>query len=124
MAEVLEKSMYTQQLGDAFEQKRPVICMENDNKPAIGMLQSIGPTKRSKFIDLRHQFIKQTIQNTDTTIIHVPSQELCADMFTKPLERARFAKVRELLQVREIRDIEKDIMRTQVHSPPQGGALT
>lgn len=73
------------------------------------MIQSVGATKRSNFIDLRHNYIKQVTKDNDIKIVHVPSQECRADMFTKAIERQRFEHLRTLIDVREI-DIEKTLM--------------
>lgn len=48
--------------------------------PAITMIKALGATKRSKFIDLRHNYIKETIKNNKVEHHHVPSKQCWADL--------------------------------------------
>lgn len=58
-----------------------------DNQPALGMVHSIGGTKRSKFIALRHNFLQHEIKKHNIGYAHTPSSKMRADICTKPLTR-------------------------------------
>lgn len=72
-----------------------------DNKPSLSMVHSLGGTKRSKFIDLRHCYIQKKIKNHKINYTHVRSSNIKADICIKPLTRAKFKSLREMLGVRD-----------------------
>lgn len=45
MTDVMQRAVYTQALARTFEKQKPAVQMENDNLPAITMLNAIGRTK-------------------------------------------------------------------------------
>lgn len=51
-----------------------------NNMPALNMLFSLGGTKMSKFIDLRHYYIREQIQRYDISYAHVPTDKMKADI--------------------------------------------
>lgn len=110
ITELIQRSIYAQTLATTFVKERPGITLQNDNMPAIAMLGALGATKRSKFIDLRHNYIKQVTKTNNITIVHVPSKTCPADIFTKALERQRYEELRNLIDVDEIENVEKQIM--------------
>lgn len=121
MTEVLQQAIYTQTLALSFHPScKPAIRLYNDNIPAITMIQALGATKRSKFIDLRHQYLKQQIRDSNTSIYHKPSLLLSADMFIKALERQRFQDMRDLVEVFEIHAIDQDLMNFSATEVSQG----
>lgn len=62
----------------------------------------------SKFIDLRHQHIKQITRKKKIKIEHLPPKNCLADMFTKPLDRTRFEELQDMVEVREIPGLEQE----------------
>lgn len=46
--------------------------------------------KRTKHIDIKFHYIRQTVKDSQLEICHVSSEEQLADMLTKPLARNRF----------------------------------
>jgi hypothetical protein len=54
------------------------------------MASASGPTKRTKLIDVKHQYIQQQIRSNILTLVQVPSSEQKADIFTKALPRVQF----------------------------------
>lgn len=70
------------------------------------MIKSLGATKRSKFIDLRHHYLKTTINQKNVDFKHTPSAQLRADLLTKPLDRRCFQRLRTQLGVDVIPNIE------------------
>lgn len=61
-----------------------------DNTSAIQVATSRGPTKRHKFIDLRHHYLQSHITNKTIHIKHIPSKQMLADILTKPLSNTLF----------------------------------
>lgn len=56
-----------------------------DNKGAIELAQKTGYSARTKHIDVRHHYIRETVDNGYLELKHVPTEEQLADMLTKGL---------------------------------------
>ena len=54
---------------------------------------------KTKHIEIRHHFIWDHIKHGDIEIIYINTQEQLADIFTKPLDEARFRKLRHELNI-------------------------
>lgn len=89
-------------IGKSFERHQARLVLNNDKMQGITMVNALGATKRSKLIDLRHQYLMQQIRQNNIENKHVPSKILPADMFTKGLERQRFEMIRRMIAVEEI----------------------
>lgn len=66
--------------------------------PALDMVRAVGATKRSKFIDIKHQLIKILIREKKFKVEHKPTEEATADIMTKALERRRFEQLRTAIR--------------------------
>lgn len=64
-----------------------ILC---DNNSAIDLSNTNGYNARTKHIDIRHHFIRQVIQDKDVTLEHISTEEMVADVFTKPLSKAKY----------------------------------
>lgn len=76
--------------------------LENDNMPVLCMIKTLGATKRSKFIELRNRYIKNTVKENNIELRHNASENLKADMLTEPLDRVRYAILRSMVGVKNI----------------------
>lgn len=110
MADMMQRAAYPQTLAHSFETQRARLVLNNYNMPAITIINALGATKRSKFINRRHQYLKQQISNNYIYIKHVPSRILPADMFTKTLDLQRLQMLRQLISVAEIPNLEEPIL--------------
>ena len=62
-----------------------------DNQGAIELAKNPIHHQRSKHIDICDHFIRNEIQNGNIKLVYVPSSENRADMFTKPVTRAKLS---------------------------------
>ena len=76
--------------------KVPLLC---DNQSAIKI--SLNPVQHSKtkHIDIRHHFIHEHIKLGDIEVHVIHTEEQLADIFTKPLDEARFRELRHELNI-------------------------
>ena len=76
--------------------KVPLLC---DNQSAIKI--SLNPVQHSKtkHVDIRHHFIREHIKLGDTKVHFIHTEEQLADIFTKPLDEARFRELRHELNI-------------------------
>ena len=72
-----------------------------DIQSAIRVAKNSGPTKRRKFIDLRHHYLAHQTTVKAIDIKHISTKEMLADILTKPLTPAPFTTVTRQLQVCE-----------------------
>ena len=67
-----------------FPQSDP-ITLYNDNMGAILLSQNPVHHDRSKHISLRYHYLREQVGDKSIELVHVPSQQNQADMFTKSL---------------------------------------
>ena len=76
--------------------KVPLLC---DNESAIKIANNPVQHSRTKHIDIRHHFIRDHVARGDIEIAHVSTNHQLADIFTKPLDEARFCELRRELGI-------------------------
>ena len=71
-----------------------------DNQSAICLANGQG-SKRSWHIDIKYHFIQDKISNGEIIIQYCDTNEMIADIFTKPLAKDKFNKLRALMGMRQ-----------------------
>ena len=70
-----------------------------DNKSAIALAKNPVFHDRSKHIDTRYHYIRECITKQDVKLEYVKSQDQIADIFTKPLKKEDFIRLRNTLGI-------------------------
>ena len=73
-----------------------------DNQGAIRIVHNRAAKGRPKHVDIRLQYMKQTVIQGHIKVGYVKSEDNVADLFTKPLGRIAFHKLKEKLMHHEI----------------------
>jgi hypothetical protein len=68
-----------------------------DNQSAISLTKDSIFHSQTKHINIHYHFICETIDNGDASIIYCPTDDMIADILTKPLPRPKFQKFLTLL---------------------------
>ena len=74
----------------------PLLC---DNESAINIANNPVQHCRTKHIDIRHHFLRDHVANGDINLTRVGTMFQLADIFTKPLDEARFVMLRRELGI-------------------------
>lgn len=64
-----------------------------DNQGAINLAKNNVTSARTKHIDVRHHFIRDHIEKKNIEVKYLSSEEMLADLLTKPLTKERFQKI-------------------------------
>uniref|UniRef100_I1R8U9 Reverse transcriptase Ty1/copia-type domain-containing protein n=1 Tax=Oryza glaberrima TaxID=4538 RepID=I1R8U9_ORYGL len=82
--------------------KIPLLC---DNESAIKIANNPVQHSRTKHIDIRHHFLRDHSTRGDIDIQHGRTDKQLADIFTKPLDEARFCELRSELNILDSRNV-------------------
>ena len=93
LAATTQESLYLSQLlsgMDNGEYSRTKIY--GDNQGAIALSKNPVNRQRSKHIDVKYHFSRTTLSEGKIDIIYCPSEDMVADILTKPVARVRINK--------------------------------
>ena len=79
----------------------PIRC---DNTSAINLTKNPIMHSRTKHIDIRHHFLRDHVQKGEVKLEFVDTHDQLADIFTKPLAREPFFKIRRELGILDEND--------------------
>lgn len=68
--------------GKTIKDKTPLLC---DNQSAIALAKSGLYSPHTKHIDIRFHFLREAVDNSVITMEYINTNEMLADLFTKPL---------------------------------------
>jgi len=82
----------------------PLLC---DNQSAVKLANNMLQHTRSKHIDICHHFLRDHVAKGDISLENVVTKNQLADVFTKPLDEARFSMLRNELNVLDLSNFTK-----------------
>jgi hypothetical protein len=83
--------------------KVPLLC---DNESAIRMADNPVEHSRTKHIAIRYHFLRDHQQRGDIEIAYINIKDQLADIFTKPLDKKSFTKLRHELNILDSRNFD------------------
>jgi len=94
LSQVIWSRNFLEDLGHKME---PATILQ-DNLSTIAMVKNGSPTShRTRHINIRFFFAKDRVDQGEIKIEYCPTQEMMADLFTKPLQGALFVKLRNAM---------------------------
>ena len=78
-----------QLLKDIVTIPLPMVC-NCDNLGTVQILNSGNRSSRSKHVDIKYFFVREKIMEGVIKLVHIPSKDNMADLFTKPLPAPAF----------------------------------
>jgi hypothetical protein len=75
------------------------IVLEQDRDSAIRLENNgrLSAGQKSRHIDVQYFWIKNRVQSHQIKIVHCPTLEMLADLFTKPLQGHLFCRFRDVI---------------------------
>jgi hypothetical protein len=64
----------------------------NDSTSAICVAKNPVLHSKTKHIEVRYHFLRDNVEKGKIALIHVPTHDQRADIFTKPLDQANFTR--------------------------------
>lgn len=89
MSDAAKEAMWLQRIAEELGCSSNSTKMYYDNQGAGALSNNEGLHKRTKHIDVRHHFIRDCIQSGKIKTHYVPTAEMLADVFTKPLGKVK-----------------------------------
>lgn len=98
LANTTQESMYLTQLLNGMD-NRDYSCtkIHGDNQGAIALSKNPVNRQRSKHIDVKYHFIRDALIEGKIDIVYCPSEDMVADILTKPVAKIRIVKFKSFL---------------------------
>jgi hypothetical protein len=80
----------------------PLLC---DNESAIKLATNPVQHSRMKHIDIRHHFLRDHVGKGDISAYSIGTDDQLADIFTKPLDEARFCKLQSEMNIIDLSNV-------------------
>ena len=88
-------------LGDiSFVQKEPTVIKE-DNQGTIALSRNPKYHPRTKNIDIKCHFIRDKVEKKELVLQYCPTEQMLADLITKPLGKTLFQRLRGIMGVKD-----------------------
>ena len=81
------------------------VTLSCDNTSAINLTKNPIQHSKTKHIEIRHHFIRDHIQKRDIEIMFVKTRNQLVDLFTKPLARDRFNKLKTKFGILNMKNV-------------------
>ena len=69
----------------------------SDSQGAIALAKNPAHHSRTKHIDIKHHFVREQVAAGVVVMNHIPTEQMAADILTKPLSRERHLKLASML---------------------------
>jgi hypothetical protein len=82
-----------------FGEEYTHVPLQCDSTIAISIAKNPVLYSKTKHIEVRYHFLRDNVEKAKISLIHVPTHDQLADIFTKPLDQATFTRLRGELGV-------------------------
>ena len=101
----VKEALWLKQLFEEISIPMGPIELKTDAQGALDLATNARFSQKTKYIDIRHHFIRDHINTKDIELKHVPIQEMTADILTKPLARPAFELLYSKLGIISLTDV-------------------
>lgn len=97
LSDAAREAMYVKRLlGELGTSLSGPIVFHEDNQVTKRMAEEVA-TKRSKYIDIRYHHLRDLVNSGDIKLHHCRTENMLADILTKPLPKDRYCALRSRL---------------------------
>ena len=82
-----------------FDQESMIIM--GDNQSSIALAKNPAYHTRSKHIDIQYHFLREKVTDCTVQLQYCPTEDMVADILTKPLAKEKHTKFTEVLGLKE-----------------------
>jgi len=94
LTETLKLCMYVMMISNFMKIDLPlpfpILC---DSQSAIQMARNPVSSQRTRHINIRYHYIREQVILGNITIVYLQTDEMLADIFTKPLAKIKFKEM-------------------------------
>ena len=83
-----------------------IIDLKIDAQGALDLAMNARFSQKTKYIDIRHYFIRDHINTMDIELKYIPTMEMIANILTKPLAKPTFELLRSKLSIISLTNVE------------------
>jgi hypothetical protein len=76
-----------------FGEEYTHVPLQCNNTSAISVAKNPMLHSKTKHIEVRYHFLRDNVEKGKITLIHVPTHDQLADIFTKTLDQATFTRL-------------------------------
>jgi hypothetical protein len=77
-----------------FGEEYTHVPLQCDSTSAISVAKNLVLHSKTKHIEVRYHFLRGDVEKGKIALIHVPTHDQLADIFTKPLDQPTFTRLR------------------------------
>lgn len=89
-------------LADILQKESPdPISIGIDNNGSIDIAKNTSINEKSKHIDVQYHFVRECVQHGKVSLIRCPTSDQLADPLTKPLDRVKLERFRDMQGISE-----------------------
>ena len=85
------------------------LMVYNDNQGAINIGRDLTSVSRTKHISMKYFFIQELVEKGQISLEYIRTDQMLADILTKPLGKSAFCKLRRSLLYSEVRQDEEGV---------------
>jgi len=102
-SEAANEALWMRRLLNHFNHKGPrQVIIQADNKSAIALAENPMHHGRTKHVEIRYHFIRETVTEGLIKLAFIPTKEEAADGMTKPLAGEAFVKFIKDLGLKQV----------------------
>ena len=102
LTQACKEAMWLRQLLSelSFDQSMTATTIYEDNQSTIALAKNPVYHARSKHIDIQHHYIREKVQSQEITLEYITTDDMIADIFTKPLPGPRHGDLAKRLSLK------------------------
>lgn len=100
LTSAIQEAVWMRRLLQSLGESPKTLTIHEDNQGAIKMSHNPVLHSRTKHIDIRYHYIRETVADGTVVLKYCPTKDMIADLLTKPLGKGRFELLRDKLGLR------------------------